>query len=164
MTALQPTLVAYSPEGSRQQFTPPPQHILPAAAVEAVKVGMRSQSSWFTSLLLIATVMLFILMLLLVSSCSHAVYSAIFCASVTPGYLALRDGLLSCASCMQLLLCCSWCRCSTGATLTSFLLSSRMAYVLSHVHKRDIPTALCDESVTMLSDAAACAGLCCSAG
>ncbi|WIA08499.1 hypothetical protein OEZ85_007934 [Tetradesmus obliquus] len=37
MTALQPTLVAYSPEGSRQQFTPPPQHILPAAAVEAVQ-------------------------------------------------------------------------------------------------------------------------------
>jgi hypothetical protein len=40
MTALQPTLIAYSPEGSRQQFTPPPQHILPAAAIEAVQVRL----------------------------------------------------------------------------------------------------------------------------
>jgi hypothetical protein len=49
MTALQPTLIAYSPEGSRQQFTPPPQHILPAAAVEAVQVGlplMRTIHHW----------------------------------------------------------------------------------------------------------------------
>jgi hypothetical protein len=45
MTALQPTLIAYSPEGSRQQFTPPPQHILPAAAIEAVQVRLPCMQS-----------------------------------------------------------------------------------------------------------------------
>jgi predicted esterase len=39
MVALTPTMIAHGTGGERHQLTPPPEHILPAAALEAAKVG-----------------------------------------------------------------------------------------------------------------------------
>lgn len=95
MTALQPTLVAYSPEGSRQQFTPPPQHILPAAAVEAVQVRPCLRMVWFQFVMQMLMVMMRMIKLLIVLTecvCKKDAYGSDAVLAVV-GELATADAL-----------------------------------------------------------------------